>query len=179
MILVHRNRLENTTRVHYLEDGRVLQLEDGTLVGRNGNYVIVQSGRDKFTIDSEGSVNLTTSEITVMPMERILNKAKDPDALELLHKLEELAFEEKMPNDVRRFIRTYAALLGLEMIDHVPKSYLETVVLTVSRLSGEDVGKIIAFRDEIREKLKKELSWAMNALDPSTLSEAMNTVIAV
>ncbi len=179
MILVHRNRLENTTKVHYIEDGRVIQLDDGTLVGRNGNYVIVQSGRNKFTIEGEGSVNLTTSEITVMPLERILDKAKDPNALELLHKLEELAFEEKMPNNVRRFIRTYAALLGLEMIDHVPKSYLETVVLTVSRLSGEDVGKIIASRDEIREKLKRELSWAMNALDPSTLSEAMNAVIAV
>jgi len=179
MILVHRNRLENTTKVHYLDDGKVLQLEDGTLVGRNGNYVIVQSGKNKFTINGEGSVNLTTSEITVMPLDRILDKARDPGALELLHKLEELAFEEKMPNDVRRFIRTYAALLGLEMMDYVPKSYLETVILTVSRLSGEDVGKIIAARDEIREKLKKELSWAMNALDPSTLSEAMNAVIAV
>ncbi|NPA76247.1 MAG: hypothetical protein GXN93_00650 [Candidatus Diapherotrites archaeon] len=179
MLLLHRDRLAGETKVHYLPDGRVLELADGTVVGRNGNYVIIQRGRDKFTINGEGSINMTTSEITVMPIERILERAKDPNALDILHKLEELAFEEKMPNDVRRFIRLYAALLGLEMIDNVPKSYLESVVLTVSRLSGEEVGKIIAARDEIREKLREELNWAMNALDPKTLASAVNTVIAV
>jgi hypothetical protein len=179
MFLVHRNRREGITNVHYLPDGAVLELPEGVLAARNGNYVIVQTNRDKFTIENSGSVNLTTSEIEVFPLEKILERADDPDALNILHQLEEMAFEEKMPEKVRRFVRLYAGLLGLELIDRAPKSYLETILLTVSRLTGESLAKLVGQREDIKKKLKDELSWTMKEMDPAMLAEAVNAVIAV
>ncbi len=178
MLVLHKNRPSGDLRVHYLRDGGVISLQDGTVVGRNGNYVIVQNGKNKFTIDTEGSVNFTTSEITVIPLERILQKG-GTDAVETLRRLEEIAFEEKMPNSMRKIIRLYAALLGIKILDEVPKSYMETVVLTVSRLTGEDVGKIISEREEVLRKIREELGWTMNSIDPETLARAVNTVISV
>ncbi len=178
MFVIAHNRREGSSSVHFLPEGGVIQMDENTLLARMGNTVIVQTGRDKYTIDAPGSLNMTEKVLHFVPFEAMLN-TEGENAIEHLRRLEEIAWSEEMPNEVRRFIRTFAALYGLRILDNVPISYKESVALTVSRLTGEPIGKLISGKNEIERKLERELHALLRTMRPEYMNQAINTVIAV
>jgi len=179
MFVIAHDRRAGSSSVHFLPEGGVVQMDENTLLARMGNTVIVQTDRDKYTIEAPGSLNMTEKVIHFVPFEAMLQIKEEEDVVENLHRLEEMAWSEEMPKEVRRFLRIYAALYGLKILDRVPISYKETVALTVSRLSGEPVGKLISEKEEMERKLEADLEAIIREMNPAYLNQAINAVIAV
>lgn len=155
MFILVRDRRTGAHRIHYAPHERTVVLDDGTIVYREGNVVIAQTDRDKFTIEAPGSLNFVDREIKFIPFNAVIGGSDN--AIELLEEIERTAFREEMPEDQRKLLRLYGALIGLEIARTVPSSLQETVLLTTSRLSGIPLQKLVSETDEIREKLAKEL----------------------
>ncbi len=179
MLVVAHNRRLGSSTVHYLPEGGVVQLEDDVLLSRLGDAVIVQTPREKYTVEAPGSINMTEKVLHFVPFHALLEPGEGEDVVEQLKRIEELAWSDGIPKDVRRFLRLYGAIFGLRILDHVPATYKESVALTVSRLSGEPLGKLLAEREIVEKKLTDELQHALQSMDPKLLARAVNAVIAL
>lgn len=179
MFVIARDRRAGRSSVHYLPDGGVVSIDDATLLARMGDTVIVQTGRDKYTVNAPGSVNMTERVLHFVPFHKLLEPEESGDVIDNLRRLEEIAWSEEMPDEVRRFVRLYAALYGLKILDKVPASFKESVALTVSRLSGEPIGKLISEKEAVMRNLQEELENALRSMRPEHLNAAVNAVIAV
>ncbi len=160
MFILVRDRKTGEHRIHYAPHERTIVLDDGTVVYREGNVVIAQTDRDKFVIEAPGSLNFVDREIQFIPFNAVLSGTDN--AVELLEKIERVAFREEMSEDQRRILRLYGALIGLEIARTVPGSLQESVLLTTSRLSGIPLQKLVSETDEIREKIAKELEETLH-----------------
>ena len=179
MLVIAQDRRAGSQFVHYLPEGRVLRLGEDVLLSRAGNHVIVQTEREKYTLEAPASLNMTEILLRFVPLDAVLSGPGRGDPLEVLRELERAAWSEEMPEGVRRFVRLYAALHGLRILDSVPQSYREAVVLTVSRLTGEPVGRIASDRKELMEKIRREIEATLEDLRPEHVTMAVNAVIAV
>ncbi|HIP74531.1 MAG TPA: hypothetical protein EYH14_02685, partial [Euryarchaeota archaeon] len=155
MFVVSHRRKDGGATVHYLPDGKVVGLEGGVLLSRAGNHVIVQAGREKHVVEAPASLNLTLLLLRFVPLEAVLQAFTGKDPLEVLTGLESAAWGAEMPGRARRFLRLYASLYGLKVLDSVPQSCRDAVVLAVSRLSGEPVEKLVAEREELERKWRR------------------------
>ena len=173
MFVVARSRREGGSKIHYLPEGRVMRVGDDVLLSRTGNYVIVQTEREKYGLEAPGSINLTEKLLHFVPFDAVVSEYGKGDPVEVLGNLEKIAWGRDMPAEVRRFVRLYAALFGLRIMDDVPGSYGETVVLTVSRLTGEAVDRVVAERKRLEERLRGELEDILKAMEPEQIALAV------
>ena len=173
VFVVSHRRKDGGATVRYLPDGKVVGLEGGVLLSRAGNHVIVQAGREKHVVEAPASLNLTLLLLRFVPLEAVLQAFTGKDPLEVLTRLESAAWGAEMSERARRFLRLYASLYGLKVLDSVPQSCRDAVVLAVSRLSGEPVERLVAEREELERKWRRELEGVLEGLEQGELAAAL------
>ncbi|NPA86775.1 MAG: hypothetical protein GXO00_02090 [Candidatus Diapherotrites archaeon] len=180
MFLVAKDRWGRVRRVHYLPEGIPLRAgakhhrpdvvitEDPAftheiLLKRDGDRVFIHLPNQVITVNAGKSVNLTNVILEFVPLFSYL------PSLEELWRLESELFNPNLSENLRKFLRLYAAYVGLRVDERAPETLRDSVILLVSRLTRMPPEKIVADRKRVEKLLEAELKEVLAKMKPEEL----------
>ena len=188
MLMVSRDRMGRVKGVHYLPEGVSLKVghpkhrPDAVITEDESftNPIIVKRDRDEVYIHLPNqvihlkpgeSINLTSVVLQFHPVFSYV------PSIEEIWQMEQRIFDPSTPEKLRRFYRLYSSLMALKVVDGVPKSVEESLLLFVSRMTGVPVEKIVSEKKILEKSLEAKVKEMLSSMNSSELLSVFESLI--
>jgi hypothetical protein len=188
VLMVSRDRMGKVRAVKYLPEGVPLKVghpkhkpdvvittdesfTNPVVVKRDREDVYIHLPNQVIHLQPGQSLNLTSVVLQFHPVFSYV------PTIEEIWQMEQKIFDPSTSERLRRFYRIYSSLMALKIMDGVPRTVRDSLVLFISRMTGIPVEKVVSEKKILEKSLEAQVKEMLESMSSSELLSAFESLI--